>query len=85
MLPQAGAPEDGNRLTARASPEVWLQREIAPVRTEAGLESEGGVVAGRIPVDRRFDAGPGIVQEHRRRVDREAIVGVGGRAAEPEP
>ena len=51
---------------------------------EAGLEGKGCVVAGSRLVDRRLDPGSGVVEEHRRRVDREPVPGVGDGAAKAE-
>jgi hypothetical protein len=51
---------------------------------EAGLAAKGCIVAGHVLVERRLDAARYVIEQHRRRVDREAVVAVGAGSAEAE-
>ena len=91
QLDPARGPVDQDRVVVGRAVRADLEAEVVRAEqpdqrpgAEAGLEGEGGVVAGGGLVDRRLDAGAGIVQQHRRRVDREPVPGVGDGAAEPE-
>lgn len=68
---------------ADLDPEV-VRAEQADQRpgAEASLEGEGGVIVGCGLVG--LNPGPGTVQEHRRRIDREPVPGVRDGAAEAE-
>jgi len=51
---------------------------------EAGLEGDSGIIGGCVLVDRRLDPAAGVIEQQRRRVDREPVEAVRRSPAEAE-